>query len=300
MKNITFGNQYENTIEIEKDGKRIRFYAVDLVFKQHDKINRLSYTIRVQYHKQIDRSSWIVSMNKSDVYLNNKIPHTYKQRLDLEFGINVLYPLQMVVNDKGNLKWITNNSYKALLKRYEIFKETSLKENTGIYIENYLTSLEKKIHSKKLLTHHFQTDWFWGLYFQPVRGHTKNTSCTLTLPFETYKEPLAYKGLILPIKEQSYYNTNQVKFKGTITPNPYSKYYANGKGKGIINVLYDFDIDTHMIQNITANHQVLNNNKSVIKDVVIKILHLKEKDLESKPLKTKRSFSEKMADWLNK
>ena len=40
MKNITFGNQYENTIEIEKDGKRIRFCAVDLVYKQHDKINR--------------------------------------------------------------------------------------------------------------------------------------------------------------------------------------------------------------------------------------------------------------------
>lgn len=299
MKPVNFGNVYEDSLENAKDVKRIRFYGVDLTFKQNGKENRLLYTIKVQYDYQINLSDWVISLTKSGVYLNDKSPDGYKQEFDLEFGTNVLYPLQVVASQKGDLKWIKNDSCASFVTRYEAFKKKILKANTGIYVDNYFRSLGGQMPTKQLITERLLSDWFWALYFQPVREYHTTTPVTLLLPLGTFKEPVAYKGDLEPLKELSYYNTYQTKFKGTAVPHTLSNDYMQRKEKAMIDLLYDFDKETYLIRHITARHQVVNQDQ-VLREIRIKIMHLKEKDLQPEPEKPKLSTEQKIIKILSK
>ena len=258
MKHITFGDSYRDTLKDLDDVKRTRFYNVTICSKK----TNLSYITKVVYNQKKDNYAWLVTLTKDNFILNNKKPNSLKLALDILFTTNVLHPLQIIVNERGNFERIPNQSYDALIMRYKNFKSSILKQKCRGYIENYFKSLEKQINTKRIFTKNIQHDWFYILFFQPFRSYNlPEKSFSLNINRHNY----LYKGNLTYTKEEeSYNNTYQAIYKGTDI----------GKSANI-NITYYLEQDTHLIKNITATHNALNKTR-------IKIAHIVEKDLSKK------------------
>ncbi len=295
MKHITFGDQYHDSLDNPKDVKRVRWYGVDMFFSDNKKKKHLNYTMKVHYHRQINRSSWIVSLTKSDVFINNKKPDYFKQELDLDFGLNVLYPIQLTISQRGSVERINSESYTNILKRFEEFKQRTLKSSAGVHVERYIQNLEQQIQNKNHLLKCLLQEWFYSLYFTPLYGRIAQ-DYTMFLPIETGTNITAISGVLIENKDITYHDTKQIQFKGEKVLNRFSKH--NGcTVKSVIN--YNFSSETNVIKHIRAINNIHAADK-IIESMSIRVSHLREKDLKPEPEKPKFSTKEKIISFLDK
>lgn len=101
----------------------------------------------------------------SKLYLNG----TEVDGLAVELAENtaqILYPLQIVVNDNG--KWRDIYNFDAIQKRWESKKQDLLEYYEGETTEQYIAIVDKTLESKEKLVHKLATNWFLRAFFNGI------------------------------------------------------------------------------------------------------------------------------------
>ncbi|OWW24523.1 hypothetical protein B4Q04_14495 [Zobellia sp. OII3] len=242
-------------------------YGVTIKLHQKKHFDEIRYKMSLTCSKKARSWIWEVTLNKTGLNVNNKIPDFLKQRLDLEFGTTVLYPIKVMVTPFGTIKNITPTSYKSIIDRFEDFKEKTLQENSGDAILSYLNTLKKGINTQKKLIEHLKYDWFWSLYFNPIYN---NATKELMLPLQSNVPLVPYKGKIEEKVHLSYYNTRQRFFSGKVSNTYFEKYPRTKQHNAAIKLCYDFDPTNGIITNISSD-QVIVEKQNIIQNIEVNI-----------------------------
>jgi len=301
MEQLTFGGFYDQNDD--NDLHYTRNYGITMQFHQKKQLDEIRYQIKTTCLKQADNWMWEVTLDKTALYINDKHPDSFKQRLDTDFGTKVLYPISVWVTPFGVIKDITDTSFQSITDRYKNFKKRTLQENSGTSIEYYLLNLEKGIATQKKLLMHLSFDWFWSLYFAPIYDDTVKQ---LMLPLQANTPKVSYTGTIKEKATLSYYNTQQRVFNGQVSSSHFKKYPATQYYTAGINLCYDFDPNDGRIKNITSDQSILE-NQDIIQRIQISIDHLPEKDVSqsnlnytNKTIETKKlTLKDKVLKWWN-
>ncbi|KAA1243336.1 hypothetical protein [Aquimarina sp. RZ0] len=299
IEQLTFGGFYDQNHDV--DILYTRNYGVTIQFDQKKQLDQIRYQMKTICAKKAENWMWEVTMDKTALYVNDKIPDSFKQRLDVNFGTTVLYPISVLVTPSGIIKGISDLSFSAITERFKTFKKKTLQENSGTSIEDYLLNLGKGIATKKKLIRYLTFDWFWALYFAPVYN---DTAKKLVMPFQTNVPKISYMGDLIEKTELSYYNTRQLTFDGKVS-NAYFKQYPSTKYyKAGIKLKYDFDSNNGRIANIVSDQSIIE-KQNVIQRILVNIDYLPEKDAMESSVENneegtqKPTFKNKILKWWN-
>ncbi|PKV49421.1 hypothetical protein ATE84_1445 [Aquimarina sp. MAR_2010_214] len=298
MEQLIFGGFYDLNHEV--DILHTRNYGVTIQLHQKKQLDQIRFRIKMTCSKKAENWMWEVTLDKTALYLNDKIPNSFKQRLDVDFGTTVLYPISIWVTPSGIIKDISDTSFSAIINRFKTFKKKTLQENSGASIEQYVLSLEKGIASKKKIIRHLTFDWFWALYFAPIYDATAKK---LTMPLQTNSPRASYNGDIIEKTELSYYNTRQLTFDGKVSKSYFEQYPSKKKYKAGIKLCYDFDSDTGIIANITSDQSIME-KQNIIQRILVNVDHLPERNamkslLDKEEDTQKPTFKDKVLKWWN-
>jgi hypothetical protein len=101
----------------------------------------------------------------SKLYLNNK----RVDGLAVELAENVaqiLYPLQIVVDDNG--KWRDIYNYETIKKRWKTKKQDLLEYYEGDTTDQYIALVDKTLQSKERLVNKLSSNWFLRAFFNGI------------------------------------------------------------------------------------------------------------------------------------
>lgn len=143
---LTYGVMY--TITTGKEENTLKF-EVSITFK--------SITLEGNFIFEVDR----ISKN----FINDEETSNIADEL-AEKTNAVLYPLEVVVNQKGS--WIGINNYKEIKTHWKSVKEKILDEYEGEWIENYLLLNEETLEEESVLENSLKKDWFLNSYFNAI------------------------------------------------------------------------------------------------------------------------------------
>ncbi len=300
IEQLIFGGFYNLNHEV--DILHTRNYGITIQLHQKNQLDQIRYQMKTVCVKKAENWMWEVTLDKTALYVNDKIPDSFKQRLDVDFGTTVLYPISVWVTPSGIIKDISDTSFSAITNRFKNFKKKTLRENSGTSIEQYLLYLEKGIATPRKIIRYLMFDWFWSLYFAPIYNNTANK---LTMPLQTNAPRVAYNGDIIEKTELSYYNTRQLTFNGKVSNSYFNQYPSTQEYRAGIELCYDFDSDTGIIAHITSD-QTIKEKRNLIQRILVNIDHLPEKDViinqeDSHNAKETQelTFKDKVIKWWN-
>ncbi|SDF00931.1 hypothetical protein [Cellulophaga baltica] len=272
IEQLIFGGIYNQNNN--SDLSYTKDYGITIKFHQKKQLDEIRYKMNITCSKKAGSLTWEVTLNKTALYVNNKIPDFLKPRLDLKFGTGVLYPITVMVSPFGTIKNITGTSYSSIIDRFKYFKEKTLQENSGDAILNYLNTLEKGINTQKKLIDYLMYDWFWALYFNPIYN---NTTKELLLPLRANVSAVFYEGKIEEKIYLSYYNTRQRIFSGKVSNTYFEKYSSTKRQNAAITLCYDFDPTNGVITNISSD-QVILENQNILQNIEVSIDQLSKNE----------------------
>lgn len=293
----------------------LRFYPVGLertygfmltTQKEKKKPNTLRFEAKVNCPRIINHISYLYIIDRKQVYINDKIPHTTADEFAEQCG-KVIYPLHLLISQAGAVRGIANHC--EIAERWKQKKEYLLKRYQGDLIEWYIRETEKGIGNKEALLRNLQQDWFLSLYFgYRYNNHypALNRSVSLRLPIIPNTRPVLFEGEEHISEDYTPYNTIFIEQKGTPADTrsatdianrseiPVSAVmgYESKKTDGKFHISYDLSKENKLIENIVADCSVtLPYDQS--RKVQAELHHLKEKDTPAEKKKVKNNPTKK-------
>jgi len=194
-----------------------RKYGVVLVFQDEKNKIQIHYEIDIICLGRLNEKDFKFEVFKNQVFINERVPDSIIDVLAERCG-NVLYPLQVKVNNIGKVTSILNHN--DIKSRWEKEKESIKQSYKGSSYDQIINSMEKVISNpKKVENLFFQRDWFIKLFFVPIYNFNKLSKLdqNIELPFIPYKLPIKYsikqfanihpsKNGVIQIKRKGIYN----------------------------------------------------------------------------------------------
>ncbi|WP_232113381.1 hypothetical protein [Tenacibaculum finnmarkense] len=290
---------FNNVSDYELDtfsGERIRTYGVVTLFKTPKYTQKIQYEVTVTYlKKDIEKKHWIVQLEKTKVYINQANTERVIDKINEEFMLQVLYPIELAISSKGKLIGILN--FEEITQRFNKFMTLKRKEYTGIYANRFFTLLEEKLESAYSLQTSMEKDWFWATFFNSVyfpKGYIGDKKVSKLFPsFNSYENCIFYNGEMKVSENYVRNNTISVTHK-----------VASEKEGSCINIDYEINATSFLINEVCSNAQLINENKEVLKTIDVTIRHLREKDIKTEKAQKKeenknRTIKQRFYKWLN-
>lgn len=144
-----------------------KIYNVFYNFSDGESENNISFQTSI---KSIENKSningHIVEIDRTSITLiDNEEPELVIDDLAI-VTTKVIYPLQIIVNYRGNFVGIRN--YEEIINRWEIVKENIHNNFEGQQTEKYISWTEETLQSKETLLTALKKDWFLKVYFAEI------------------------------------------------------------------------------------------------------------------------------------
>lgn len=241
--------------------------TIDMRDTQKDKSSKVQFEAEVTIRRFPDLGYFEYKIKKDNIFINKHAPKTLAEKLSIE-TLKALYPLE--IKTTLNNEFLDVINHKEILERWATIKAQLQKEYTGNAITQYITKFEAMLNQKYRLLHSLKQEVFYTLLFQDIYtqyGDALKKESTINFPVRGFQNSLVFKGIQRINKKKTYYNTALACFESQL---------ENGATQATLNVEYDLDGNTFLLENVVAKCAIINNN-SVIKTVNASIYHLKEK-----------------------
>lgn len=247
----------------------------------------LHYEITVRFLKTLGDGSYLVELNRGQVYINEQAPATIVDQLADACG-KVLYPLQLVVTPAGEWLAILNSS--DIAQRWEAAREKITQYYQGPVVKDAVHYMNQAVNSRQHLHASLQQDWFAMLYFAGIHRYQLKESTSL-LPVMPYCRPVSFavsnewttaaeKDDYITLQQNGHCSDARCA-EDLLKGHPVAIYeQLNGTGtplQGQLNLqyqLYPSDFSIHAIQG-NCRLTLVNGEE---KEVEIAVYHLPEKD----------------------
>ncbi len=257
-KPIYYSNQ--NALRLEWPPELSVKYGVLITFVDVEEQNEVKYEVEVTRLKPGIEGQPLFLINRiSDVFINESLPDLVADRLADAAG-KVFYPLVITLDNNGGFKTIYN--YQEILKRWPAVKKKILNEFEGVFVENYLDKMEKRLPDRDILELAlFNNDWFIQAFFKPIYkqyGPSYTSESLYKFPIaENFKTDgyltkeklgevtndfggieLLHEGTILP-------TTGEMDRQNNITGNYEGYYLLHPKVKRILSIVSNFSYEEY-------------------------------------------------------
>ncbi len=282
------GFKNKDNYDVDDDsGERTRTYGVVTEYNTTEYTQKIQYNITISYiNKNLSSKNWLVTLSKSQVYINNASLDNVVDSLAENFSKQVLYPVVLEVSPQGEVLGIDN--YNEIIERYKKFKIRTNKEYKGLLITRYLELISQNMESEYTLQSVMEKEWFWALFFKPIYNtfsFRKKQKLNILLPsFSSYNPCTYYKGELLTQQEHIREGIIAMSFNGISKAITY-KEEQDLEANTIID--YELSATTHLIKEIRSK-AVLTKDKINHKTITTTIIHRAEKDIIKK--KPKKRF----------
>ncbi len=276
---------FSNTSDYNSDiysGERKRVYGVITTFTTPKYTQKIQYEVTVNYlEKQLENNFWIVELNKSKVYVNQESTDRILDKINEEFMLQVLYPIEIWVSSTGKLLGI--HKFGEVTKRFKKFIHIKRKEYSGIHAEHFFNLLEQKMLSSQTLLTSLKKDWFFTTFFTPIYYPSgfmgTKTMKTLSPPFFSTSDGVYYESELQSPQDFVRNNTIAMQYKA-----------ENTDEQTNLSIDYELNTTSFLINEIHSKSE-LKEGDEIIKTITTSIIHLSEQD--KKPIlkkKKKRGF----------
>lgn len=292
-KSTPLEKRYGITIRYYKDGKP-------------DPDKRLDYIIRLKIKKHPQHPVWKFTINKEQVFFNQKEPDLVAEELSIEM-IDALFPIEIDVAYRMQPLEDTLN-HCEITKRWTDKKAKIYTKRAGKLMDEVITQIDHRIKNRHTIERSLKQDLFWQLFFHPI--HLEYTprlkrESDLLFSFDDFTNPIRLQGVQLLKEELTPYGTVQVNFSSDEeAPGSLGKYKQ--KEETVLrlksSVIYDLDKDSYLPKCIRANcdlYQPLHPAHSVRK-VAFSLYVLAEENKNSQFIPDKPSGLDWGFDELNK
>jgi hypothetical protein len=140
-------------------------YGVMHTITDGDEVNTIKFEIAIKFLKRIQQHTVFEINRISDLFVNDEQVNTIADELAAKVS-EVLYPLQLMVNEKG--KWVSVYNYDTILSRWEKQKEKILNEFEGEWVEDYLEQNNFTLSDEDLLNNALKKDWSLYAFFNDI------------------------------------------------------------------------------------------------------------------------------------
>ncbi|WP_282631118.1 hypothetical protein [Empedobacter sedimenti] len=202
--------------------------------------------LSIHYEIEINRNQLFIEINKKETFINHQKVDLIVEQM-IEKASEVIFPLQIKINDNGSLNEIVND--KEIRKRWQDDTLPSLqsyyKAEIATDILNKLDHVFSHLNTKKdlILKNHF-----FQLYFAPIYQNYPNFEHTSQ--FQIYFSSLRkFKNYRVKYELQKEYSSN-------------NKIVLNVKAtdENDFNLTYKFDKETHELFSAIGKFSVKENN----------------------------------------
>lgn len=276
---VNFENVPDHDLD-DYSGERTRVYGVVVLFTTPKYTQKIQYEITVSYlKKDYVKNYWTVQLQKSKVYINQANTDRVIDKINEEFMLQVLHPVELAISNTGTLLGILN--FEEITKRFQKFITLKRKEYTGIYATRFFALLEQKMNSAYTLQSSMEKDWFWATFFTPVyfpKGYFGNKKTDKLFPaFNSFENCMLYNGQINVSKTYTRENTVLINHKAT-----------NENENADISIEYELNATSFLINEIRSKAQLKSREHEITKTIETTIIHLREKDRNTPKKKKKR------------
>ncbi len=202
-KDITEDHTVSSTIalhEIVLDPSVLqRTYGVTL-FLGHDTPVKIQYKIDLTFLHETEEGSYIIEIQKQQMYINGKQPTAAIEILMDACGA-VIYPLQVAVTKNFGLLDIVNHN--SITQRWKRVKKELQQSFEGAYATSLLEETSKTISSTNAIERAvFSKDWFYVAFFNALRGRMIQQRFPM-IPHQ--------KGVLYQITNKACYHKRRIK-----------------------------------------------------------------------------------------
>lgn len=266
-----------------------RTYGV--MFKYDEELS-IHYEITLSKVEAVGDGNFHFTLNKRQVYINNKAPELIADKLAEDLG-KVIYPLILEIDKEGYIHSVFNAD--EIKSRWREERTTIERYYQGRIAKEALESMEIMVSDPARLSAGIQNDWFMALFFSGIYGlkaYDFREYTDLKLPMIPYATPVNYK-ITREITEQ---HTDSkclvIECHGTIAeqrsledillknPAPvFRSIYGNSKeADGKVELKYRLYHNDFSVRAITGKSNIATQEKTE-QNVIFEIYHLQEKDL---------------------
>jgi hypothetical protein len=250
-----------NALRLEWPAELSVKYGVLITFNEGEEdSNEVKYEVQVTRLKPGIEGQALFQIERiSDVFVNEILPDLIADRLAYAAG-KVFYPLVITVDQNGGFQVIYN--HQEILKRWPSVKNKILSEFEGVFVEDYLDKMEKRLADVGIVELALlNNDWFIQTFFKPIyKQYGQNYISESLYKFPIAKEfkadgyltkeklsektnnfgaiELLHQGTILPI-------TDVLDMQNNITGNYEGYYLLHPKVKRILSIVSNFSYEEY-------------------------------------------------------
>ncbi|MCV9926940.1 LysM domain-containing protein [Flavobacterium sp. LS1R49] len=251
-------------------------YKVKYTFESDNKIKKLEYDVSVKWLQADKNGICFFEIDRLSVlHIDGAVADTKVNGL-AEDAASILYPLQVVVDQKGN--WIDILNHAAIAARWEDKKPEILEYYEGKAVLEYIDAIDYTLRDEDSLLESLSDDWFLKVFFNGV--HTCYGS-ELVLEKDTYFSIMPKKATVkadIEQKVEEYLddaNLIMIKQKGELSEEDIKDdLFINSEVVGNYSAKYLLNPNHYSIESITLECDIV---LGIPKKVKIEINNLNEK-----------------------
>lgn len=148
----------KNTLDNKKSYQR-RYGVIQKTFRNDEE------KLKMHYEIEIKKTNTNVEINRYPVYINHQRPDLLIEQMADKIG-NILYPLQLGLNENGTIKEIVN--FKEIDLRWRNLKPDLQDYYKGETAEQIIKKIDTQLKSKSRTLNKIKNSLFYLLYFLPL------------------------------------------------------------------------------------------------------------------------------------
>lgn len=212
----------KNTLDNKKSYQK-RYGIIQKTFHNDEE------KLKIHYETEIKKTNSNIEITRHPVYISHKRPDLIVEQIADKVG-NILYPLQLGLNENGSVKEIVN--FKAIQDRWKELKPNLEDYYKGEVVGNLFQRIEKQLKNKRQTFDKIADSIFYLMYFFPLYetfNDEKKYIFQMEIPFIAGNEKVLFEIVLSMNEEITKTQKLLVKAKGRCIDNRTPEEIENGK-----------------------------------------------------------------------